>query len=142
VALDRQVALESYALWRITGKPVRTIRYRFVRKPSIKQKQNETVNAYIERLEADYVERRDDFYTEEETDVPLRRRPVADGGRAVGVGGAAAQRAPDRGVYARNTDSCGDYGGCAFLPLCLGDPDARSLYRQKTDPPKDSKVTE
>lgn len=137
VALDRQVALESYALWRITGKPVRVIRYRFVRKPSIKQRQGETVGAFIERLEADYVERRDDFYLHEEqtfrSDADLLQTEAE-----LWEWAEQLRSARHRGVYARNTDSCGDYGGCAFLSKCLGDPDADALYRQRPITTEDS----
>src|SRR5205085_8163396 len=66
VRLDRQVSLESYALWRITGKPVRKIRYRHTRQPSIKQKQNESVEDFCQRVLEDY-ESRPDFYLHEET---------------------------------------------------------------------------
>jgi hypothetical protein len=132
VALDRQVALESYALWRITGKPVRIIRYRFVRKPSIKKRQGETTGAFIQRLEADYTERRDDFYSHEEqsfrSDEDLLTIEAELWEWAMQLRGAM-----HRGVFARNTDSCGDYGGCEFVPLCLGEPDAPALYRPKTN---------
>jgi hypothetical protein len=130
VRLDRQVALESYALWRVTGKPVRQIRYRFVRKPSIKRRQKETTEAFIARLEADYVERRDDFYTEEEQtlrssdDLLLTEQELWAWAEELRQAKAAR-------MYPRNTDSCSDYGGCEFLDLCLGDPDARSLYRTR-----------
>jgi hypothetical protein len=39
-----------------------------------------------------------------------------------------------RNLWARNTSHCQEYGGCAFLPICLGDPDAGSLYQRK--PPR------
>lgn len=132
VRLDRQVALESYALWRVTGKPVRVIRYRWVRKPSIKPRQNEPLGAFIARLERDYVERRDDFYTEEEQtfrsadDLLLTEAELWQWAEELRQARAAR-------LYPRNTDSCGDYGGCPYLDLCAGDPDARSLYRERRD---------
>jgi hypothetical protein len=132
VALDRQVALASYALWRVTGKPVRMIRYRFVRKPSIKQRQGESTGAFIERLEADYVQRRDDFYLHEEqtfrSDADLLQTECE-----LWEWAEQLRSARHRSVYARNTDSCGQFGGCSFLPLCLGEDGARALYRQTNE---------
>jgi hypothetical protein len=129
VKLDRQVGLESYALWRITGKPVRVIRYRWVKKPSIKQRQSESVEEFIARLTSDYRER-PDFYTHEEQtfrsddDLLLLEAELWE---------YAEQRrqAVHSGVWPRNTSSCSDYGGCPFIPLCVGDPDAKHLYRRK-----------
>lgn len=131
VKLDRQVSLECYALWRITGKPVRVVRYRWVKKPSIRPKQNESTTAYIARLEADY-KARPDFYSEEEQtfrsddDLLLIEAELWEYAEQM-------RQATHRGFYPRNTSHCSDYGGCAFIPLCVGDPDARALYRPKRD---------
>lgn len=128
--LDRQLALECYGIWRATGEAVTDVLYRFTRKPSIKQRKDETVDDFCARVEADY-EERPDFYLLEE---PIPRTPDdlvrieaelwqwADQRRA-------AQRAH---VFPRNSSHCHDYGGCPFLPLCVGDPDAPSLFRPKT----------
>lgn len=127
VRLDRQVSLECYALWRVTGKPVRKVRYRFVRKPSIKQRQNETVEAFVARLEADYVERPEFYSQQEETfrtddDLLLTEAELWQWAEQL-------RQAKHGAIYTRNTSSCGEYGGCPFLDLCAGDPDARALYR-------------
>lgn len=128
--LDRQLALECYGIWRATGEAVTDVLYRFTRKPSIKQKKDETVEQFCARVEADY-EERPEFYLHEE---PIERTPDdlvrieaelwqwADQRRA-------AQRAH---VFPRNSSHCHDYGGCPFLPLCVGDPDAPSLFQPKT----------
>lgn len=131
VKLDRQVSLECYALWRATGKPVRVVRYRYTKKPSIKVKQKETVDEFVQRLHEDYAAR-PDFYTHEETttrsadDLLLVEAELWDW---------AEQRrdAGHRNFYARNTSHCSDYGGCAFIDLCVGDPDARALYQQRPE---------
>jgi hypothetical protein len=131
--LDRQLALECYGIWRATGESVTDVLYRFTRKPSIKQKKGETIDDYCARVEADYVDR-PEFYLLEEA---IERTPDdlvrieaelwqwADQRRA-------AQRAH---VFPRNSSHCHDYGGCPFLPLCVGDPDAPSLFqpKQKSD---------
>lgn len=127
--LDRQLALECYGIWRATGQPVTDIKYRFTRKPSIKQKQTETVEQFCERVEADY-EERPEFYLLEE---PLER--TADDLVRIEAElwqWAAQRREAHRAhVFPRNSSHCHDYGGCPFLPLCVGDPDAPSLFKEK-----------
>lgn len=127
--LDRQLALECYGVWRASGKMVTDVDYRYTRKPSIKQRKNETVAQYCERLEADY-EDRPEFYLIEEsfsrsTDDLVRMEAElwewADQRR----------RAHRARIYPRNSSHCHDYGGCPFLPLCVGDADAPSLFKPK-----------
>ena len=129
VKLDRQVGLESYALWRITGKPVRIIRYRFTKKPSIKQKQKETVQEYVERVKADYAERPDFYYHEERTFRDTEDMLLLE--QELWTWSEQLRQAKQAQVFPRNTSHCSDFGGCPFLPLCLGDPDAHSLYQER-----------
>jgi hypothetical protein len=131
IVLDRQVGLECYARWRYSGRPVRKVRKRWMRRPSIRQKQNETADDFCVRVIEDYAAR-PDFYIHEATtfrtdeDLLLLERELWDW---------AEQRrdAKGRDFYARNTGACGDYGGCQFIDLCAGDPDAMSLYRIKPE---------
>jgi hypothetical protein len=130
--LDRQLALECYGVWRATGKPVSRVQYRFTRKPSIKPKQGESVEQFVRRLQGDYRARRDDFYLHEEelfrsTDDLVRIE--AELWRWAEQLRAARREA----VWARNSSHCHDYGGCPFIPLCVGDPDAPALYRERPE---------
>jgi hypothetical protein len=155
--LDRQLALERYATWRVTGIPVTSVRYRWIKKPSIKQKQGrensktgtrtgaETIDEFLERLAADYEdEERADFYAFEDepkfvTTDDLLRIEVELWEWAEDV---RAKLRSDRGrqrIFDRNTSHCSDYGGCQFLPICTGDPDAMSLFRVR---PEQSAVNE
>lgn len=127
--LDRQLALECYGIWRATGHEVTDVSYRFTRKPSIKQKKDETVDEFAARVEADYKER-PEFYLIEE---PITR--TADDLVRIEAElwqWAEQRRAAQRArIYPRNSSHCHDYGGCPFLPLCVGDPDAPALYKPK-----------
>lgn len=128
--LDRQLALACYGIWRATGKPVSRVQYRFTRKPSIKQKQGESVEQFIARMDADYVTRRDDFYLHEET----LYRSTEDLVRIEAELWRWAEQlraARREGTWARNSSHCSDFGGCAFIPLCVGDVDAPALYRRR-----------
>ena len=130
VPLDRQVALERYGLWRATGKEVRRTRYRWVRKPSIKQRQNESVDEFVERLRADYRERPDFYAVEEQSfnDPADMLRVEAE----IWSWQQQLRAAMARGFFDRDTSRCADYGQCAFVPLCSGDPDAHALYERST----------
>lgn len=133
LTLDRQISLACYALWRATGKSVRRVHYRIVRKPSIKQRKDETVDEFCERIAADYADpARRDFYGHEEqlfrgTDDLLRvEAELWEWARQM-----REQRR--QRLFARNTSACLDFGGCEFLPICLGDEDARALYRVRPE---------
>jgi hypothetical protein len=131
--LDRQVALACYGVWRATGREVVKVRYRFVRKPSIKQRQTETPAQFRERLTADY-EARPDFYSHEET----LYRSTEDLVRIEGelwTWADQLRRAEHARLFPRNSSVCHEYGGCQFLSLCSGDSEAIGLYRVRESRP-------
>lgn len=134
--LDRQISLACYGVWRATGQTVRQVRYRWTRKPSIRQRKGESVTEFCERLIADYRERRDEFYTREE----LLYRSDED---LVRIEAELWEWAEDlrrhsrRRIFPRNTSHCHEYGGCPFLPLCVGDADAPHLFQPKQSRPEE-----
>jgi hypothetical protein len=124
--LDRQIALACYGTWRATGLEVREVFYRFVRKPSIKQRQNETVDEYCERLSADYAAR-PEFYCHEEHFL-RSSEDLLRVEQELWEWSAQIRRQRAGNTTCRNTSHCTDYGGCAFIPLCLGEDGADGLY--------------
>ena len=131
--LDRQISLTCYGLWRATGKPVDVVDYRYVRKPSIRQKSGESVDDFIERLHADY-ESRPEFYLHAEA-LARDTRDLLAIEAELWAWADQLRHARHRHFFPRNTSHCSDYGGCQYLPLCLGDSDARSRYTVATVPP-------
>jgi hypothetical protein len=130
--LDRQLQLLRYGVWRATGRTVGTVHFRWVKKPSIKPRQKESIPEFCERLAADY-EEREDFYAYEPpasyiTSADLLRIECELWLWSEQLRALRRQRAFDR-----NTSHCSDYGGCDFIPLCAGDPDASSLYRVRPE---------
>ena len=129
--LDRQIALSCYGIWRATGTIVKRVRYRWTRKPQIRQRNGETLAQFLSRLEADYADpERQDFYGHEE----VLDRTVDDLIRIEAELWDWAEQlrnARKRRLWARDTSRCAEYGGCAFLPICTGDPDAIHLYRER-----------
>ena len=127
--LDRQISLAAYGIWRATGRQVSKVRYRFTRKPSIRQKKGESVGDYLMRVERDYFDR-PDFYAEEQVvyrDQASLWRSEAE----LWEWAEQVRSSRKRALFTRNTSACTDFGGCEFLPLCLGDPDAHALYQEK-----------
>jgi hypothetical protein len=127
--LDRQISLAAYGIWRATGRQVSKVRYRFTRKPSIRQKKGESVGEFCMRVERDYFDR-PDFYCEEQVvyrDQASLWRTEAE----LWEWAEQVRASKKRALFTRNTSACTDFGGCEFLPLCLGDPDAHALYQEK-----------
>jgi hypothetical protein len=128
---DRQLSLGAYALWRITGKPVRKVRKRFTKKPQIRQRKGESVTEFCERIRADYRER-PDFYMHEETTF-RDADDMLDVERSLWDWAEQRRAAARRGFWPMNTDRCHDWGGCDYLDKCFGGPDAEGLYRHKPE---------
>jgi hypothetical protein len=128
---DRQLSLGAYALWRITGKPVRKVRKRFTKKPQIRQRKGESVAEFCERIRADYRER-PDFYMHEETTF-RDADDMLDVERSLWDWAEQRRAAQRRGFWPMNTDRCHDYGGCDYLDKCFGGPDAEGLYQRKPE---------
>lgn len=127
--LDRQIALSCLGIYRATGQVVKRIRYRWTRKPSIRQRQKESLEQFCKRLQTDYQERRD-FYTHEET-VYRSEADLVRIEAELWEWAEQLRQARRRRLYPRNTSVCHEYGGCPFIPICVGDPDAKSLYQPK-----------
>lgn len=127
--LDRQISLAAYGIWRATGREVSKVRYRFTRKPSIRQKKGESVGDFCMRVERDYFDR-PDFYCEEQV-IYRDQSQLARIEAELWEWAEQVRAARKRHLFVRNTSACTDFGGCEFLPLCLGDQDAPSLYREK-----------
>jgi hypothetical protein len=126
---DRQLSLGAYALWRITGKPVRKVRKRFTKKPQIRQRKRESVAEFCERIRADYRER-PDFYMHEETTF-RDADDMLDVERSLWDWAEQRRAAQRRGFWPMNTDRCHDYGGCDFLDICFGGE--LGLYQRKPE---------
>jgi hypothetical protein len=130
--LDRQLALLRYGVWRATGRPVNVVHFRWIKKPSIKQRQKETVEKFCDRLAADY-EEREDFYAYEP---PASYITAADLLRIeceLWTWAEQLRQLRRQRIYDRNTSVCSEYGGCKYLPICSGDPDAMSLFQTRPE---------
>ena len=127
--LDRQTMLGAYLLWRCEGVDVTEVKYRVTKTPSIKQKQAESLEEYLSRVECDYRDR-PDFYLHEftltfsRTDFLRLEHELWDWAHQIRHANAA-------GVYPRNVASCADYSGCKFLGLCAREPGAIHQFTER-----------
>jgi hypothetical protein len=126
--LDRQLQLLRYGVWRATGRTVGTVHFRWVKKPSIKPRQKESIPEFCERLAADY-EEREDFYAYEPPPSYITSADLLKIECELWTWAEQLRALRRQRIFDRNTSHCSDYGGCDFIPLCNGDPDADHLYR-------------
>jgi hypothetical protein len=138
--LDRQIGLSRYGLWRATGRQVEKVSYRWIKKPSIKRRGGrkkdksdaETLDQFLCRIADDYEARPEFYLVQEEPQFAdpndLLRIECELWEWAEQVRRLRRQRLADR-----NTSHCTDYGGCQFMPICTGDPDAPALYRVRPE---------
>jgi len=116
--LDWQVSSYMAAASIVYGVPIRRMVYRIAKKPSIRQRKNESHADFVKRLGDDYTDR-PDFYFEEvmvtRTDEQIRRWHYE------------AWELHERilyiengGMSIRNPGHCLDYGRCTFFDLCRG----------------------
>lgn len=127
--LDRQVTLGCYLLWRCRGIEVSEVAYRMTKKPSIRRRQNESHNEYLERLVTDYIER-PDFYLHEFT---LTRTPddFLRLEQELWTWCEQIRAARRDGVFPRNVAACSEFGGCPYLPLCCREPGALHQFAER-----------
>lgn len=131
VALDRQISIEAYVIWRAYGVLPDLIRYRMTLKPGIRQTKKESFEEYLARIGDDYASRPEHYLAEE-----TATRTLDDFLRleqelwrwAEQVRSARAD-----GVFPRNVSHCRDFGGCQFLPLCSAEPGAAHLFSERPE---------
>lgn len=124
--LDTQITLYLYAARRMWGIGVRHVIYRVARKPAIRQTQKETPEQFRGRMKIDY-QGRPEFYFFE-FDLERTEAQLEEFERDLWV--QTQRHLADRrsGFHPKNTSRCTEYGGCPYMPLCLGQPDAEALY--------------
>ena len=123
--VDSQITMYMLAAKRLGYRPAGVI-YRVLRKPQIRKGIRESTEQFLNRLEVD-VEARPDFYFTERrlyrTDVDLD-----DFERMVYQEATLSNKMYRQGTCYKHSVSCSVYGGCEYLPLCMGEAGAEALY--------------
>jgi hypothetical protein len=125
LTLDAQITTYCYALGRIQKAPIAGVIYRVMRKPSIKQTTKETAFQYQNRVIEDYKTRPEFYFHEfklyrDQRDLETYEHELWQLTQDI-------LQCRLTGRWYRNTSRCADWGKCAYMPLCLGQP-ADNLY--------------
>jgi hypothetical protein len=124
--LDRQVSIEFYTHWRVTGILAERMRYRMTLKCGLRRGRRESHDEFLDRIAKDYEERPDFYLAEFEATRTLEDFERLEQELAAWSMRLVFLRASN--AWTRNTARCSDYRGCEFLPLCSGEPGARHQY--------------
>lgn len=124
--LDTQITSYVEAAERTLNIDIAGVIYTILKKPSIKQKQDENVQQFCERVEADYVERPDFYFHQEELfrghdDFLEWRYEKYETAKDI-------ENARKTGRFYRNTSMCTLYGQCEYMPLCTQGQIAMGFY--------------
>ena len=126
--VDSQITFYMMAARRLGYNPVGVI-YRVIRKPQIKQRQSETVDAYIERLIQDYLARPEFYFFQ--TKLYRSQSDIDQFEIDVWREIKQANLNAEKGHVFRHSHACSNYGRCAYLPLCTGEAGAEIMYEYK-----------
>lgn len=126
--VDSQITFYMMAAMRCDFKPVGVL-YRVLKKPQIRRKQNETVEAFVERMEQDYLARPDFYFCESKyfrttADIAQFERDIWFEIKQANL------NARDGHIY-RHSHSCSNYGTCPYLPLCTGEAGAEMMFEHR-----------
>jgi hypothetical protein len=131
--LDRQVLNEVSNLQRARNITVSQVRYRYILKPYIKQKQTESTRQYCDRVMEDYAER-PEFYLHEER-LYVEQERVIEWERDLWRLAQVIDHTQKHNAWYRNTSRCAEWGGCSYLPICRGE-DIEGMYVNEVPNPE------
>ena len=126
--VDTQITTYVDAAKRLGYMPLGVI-YRVLRKPQLKKSAKESLEQYLTRLEAD-ISARPEFYFMEKrlyrstADLDAFERQLYHEVRM------ASENARKGHIYKHST-ACSMYGRCEYLPLCMEEAGARSLFEYR-----------
>lgn len=126
--VDTQISLYMLAAQKLGYKP-KGIIYRVLKKPQIRQKKDETVEAYLFRMAADYMARPDFYFYEER--LYRTTKDLKQFENELWLETKQADEAAKKGHYFKHSTSCSVYGTCPYMPLCTGEAGAEMLFEYK-----------
>lgn len=129
--LDTQITSYIYGAQRALGITFAGVIYRVIRKPTIRQKQKETLDEYCKRLEADYLDpERKEFYF---ADAKLYRSQEDIAAFEQELWDFTQQYLFDNrcNCHMRNTSRCLDWGKCEYMPICMQEAGWEALYERR-----------
>jgi hypothetical protein len=103
--------------------------YNLLAKPALRQRQRESREEFISRIEQDYLDRADEYFSRLWVWVPNAAETAKQ--RIVGSQ-AMLDSVAGHPVYPRNESSCLSFGRCPFLPICQGYDSAAEMFEVRT----------
>ena len=126
--VDEQITMYCYAARRLGYHPI-GVKYRVIRKPTIRPRRGESNRQYVTRLIQDYSERQDFYFFEQSLyraqddldafEISLRERILG------------FERDKQKGRNYMNTGHCCVYAGCQYLPVCTKQNGAEALFERR-----------
>jgi hypothetical protein len=128
LSIDAQVLNAIINLEDARGIKITEVWYRYIRKPSIRQRKEETLNHFCERIVEDYCSRPGFYFHEERLMFP--RNQLDDWRHNLWHIGQALLWTKKKSLWYQNSSRCAEWGGCPYLPLCRGE-DIQGMYRKE-----------
>jgi hypothetical protein len=126
--VDTQITTYMLAARRMGYDPSGVI-YRVLRKPALRKTQKESLEQFLNRLEAD-ISARPEFYFDERKlyrtsdDLDAFERQIYHETRQ-------ADENYRKGLCYKHSTACSMYGRCEYLPLCMGEAGAEAMFEIK-----------
>ena len=135
--IDPQLLGYVSAARHIVGEAPRGVIWNLIRKPSIRQKKNQTLQAFRRELQNDYVERPSFYYYRDYLPVSLKAVEAweSEVTNILLDFELACQQLKDPYIWYKNPGFCFHYGRCPYLSLCTRGETTRtlSLFRSRSD---------
>ena len=127
--LDNQIQIYCVSVEKEYGKLPKRVIYNIIKKPGIRQKQNESFEQYRVRVEQEYKDNLTSYFYREV--VPISSLKAKEHSLELEKCACEIQRAIKEGYYYKNTTQCTSFGNCPFMPLCLKQPLAINGFNQR-----------
>ena len=126
--VDEQITMYCYAAKRLGFNPI-GVKYRVIRKPTIRPRKGESMHQYLDRLTQDYLDRPEFYFYEQK--LYRSQDDLEAFGKLLLRRITEFDRAKKLGMNWMNTGHCSVYAGCRYLPLCTRQNGAEALFERK-----------
>lgn len=123
--LDAQIIGYANSLMKKMGKLPDKVVYNVIKKVGIKQKQTESFNSYLKRVEDEYTREPENYFYRET--IQFSKEDIQNFEKELFTFAREMERAIKEGFYYKNTQSCTRMGICPFMQMCIAGPTKENL---------------
>lgn len=123
--LDAQIIGYANSLLKKMGKLPDYVVYNVIKKVGIKQKQTESFNSYLKRVEDEYVREPENYFYRET--IQFSREDIQNFEQELFTFSKEMERAIEEKFFYKNTSSCTRMGVCPFMQMCISGPTKENL---------------